>query len=130
MSKNITIKISKEFTFEDISDLLCSALEGGSNYWYIIDKYNKPKNLKNTKEKHFRHLSYPLNEGGSLIISDRDYSKDCKNKKLDLNSIKKGLQLMADKFPEEFASFSSGNYDAGTADTFLQLCLFKEIVFC
>jgi len=41
----ISVNVKHEISLERISSLLCSAFEGGSNYWYQIDKFIKPKNL-------------------------------------------------------------------------------------
>jgi len=124
------IVITHEVSLYEISNLLCSALEGGSNYWYLIDEYIEPSAIVfRTMEGHnFPHIDYPLNEGGALVFSVPE-DEDGKTYRLDLAVIEKGLQLMAEKHSSDFADFVSENYDANTGDTFLQLCLFGEIVY-
>lgn len=133
--------ITKSIEAKDIADLLCGALEGGSNYWYMIEKKIEPtkwlrseavwfatkEEAQKSKIKHYLHY-YPLNPGGGLIFSDKE--RDNKETFL-LNStaIQIGLQKMAEEYPKHFADFQSGDYDGNTSDIFLQLCLFKEVLY-
>jgi hypothetical protein len=56
-----------------VSDLLCGAFEGGSNYWYSISEYKEPYKFefRTDKEVIFKHLDYPLNKGGSVVIVNK-----------------------------------------------------------
>lgn len=119
-----------EVTLEQISNLLCSAFEGGSNYWYIINEFIKPKELsfRTDKDQVFRHLDYPLNEGGALIIGDME-DEDSEPKRLDLQAIQKGLQVMAKKYPKQMMDFLNDNDDAETGDIFLQCCVFGDAIY-
>lgn len=128
----ISVNVKHEISLQRISDLLCSAFEGGSNYWYQIDKFIKPKNLsfRTDEDQIFRHLDYPLNEGGALIISDIEGDlNEPPWKRLDLNAIKKGLQIMAEKYPQIMGEFLNENDDAETGDVFLQCCLFGDAIY-
>lgn len=137
--QTLSITVTQHVPLKRVSDLLCSAIEGGSNYWYTIEKFNKPPKLvfRTDAKTIFRHLDYPLNEGGSLIImshGDGDHSDgDEVNGKtrwtLDLPACQRGLQLMAEKYPSHFGDFIAENDDAITADVFLQCCLFGEIIY-
>jgi hypothetical protein len=136
MVNNVVTEISVKIpiTKQRISDLLCSAFEGGSNYWYWIEKFVKPPVLEwqNDPKKVYQHLDYPLNEGGALIISDKEDDNPTKSKKtyrLDLESIVKGIQFMAEKYPRHFADMVSEDFDATTGDVFLQCCLFDEVIY-
>lgn len=121
-----TIKVNIED--KRISDLLCNAFEGGSNYWYWIESYNYPEgqtgeglNLK------YPHLDLPLVEGGSLTISDQEGVMP--DKILDKAAILRGLTIMAEKWPKPFADFMTENDDAETGDVFLQCALYGEVIF-
>lgn len=124
----LSVEVKQEVTLQRISDLLCSAFEGGSNYWYNIEEFVKPENFNNSEEgdEKFRHLSYPINEGGALLISD---GEDDTKHILNLESIKKGLKVMARDYPRHFNDFMQENDDACTGDVFLQCCLFGEVIF-
>jgi hypothetical protein len=85
----------------------------------------------------YPHLDYPFNEGGSLVIEaigdhgeGRDTINGLTSFTLNLETIAKGLQTLADKYNWHFAALlSESNCDAETGDAFLQCCLFGEIVY-
>jgi hypothetical protein len=110
-----------------IEDLLCDAFEGGSNYWYIIKKFNYPPGQdKKSLGIEFAHIQLPL-RGGSLTVGDIE--GDMPDKILDRAAIVKGLNLMSENYPKHYADFLSENDDAITGDIFLQLALYDEIIF-
>jgi hypothetical protein len=127
--------INIDFSLERVSDLLCSAFEGGSNYWYMIEKFIKPPVVKGYTglPDVYRHLDYPLSPGGALIVSDAVGSgcdgTSAKRARLNLKSIRRGLSVMAEKYPQHFAAWREENDDAETGDVFLQCCLFNEVVY-
>ena len=133
MEIQVTQTIS--ITDQRISDLLCSAFEGGSNYWYRIKSFNKPEGAPELQPREgndqvYRHLDYPLTEGYSLTIEDKeDPPTELKNAILNRESLAKGLQVMSDKYPKHFADFVAENDDADTGDVFLQCCCFGEVIF-
>lgn len=132
-----TLRVEVEFTKKDIGSLLCSALEGGSNYWYRLEKKYPPPDVQLTEsvlgdKKIFPHIDYPL-QGGMLTISDY-YGVDgdesqMKKVSLDGAAILKGLRVMREKYSHHFADWLRGNDDATTGDVFLQCCLFGEVVY-
>jgi|SRR6185369_4028355 len=139
---NPTLSVSQSFDVERIRGLLCSAFEGGSNYWYRIEKANFPegRSAADYKEggdgqdgKWYWHWSQlvPTHEGGSLIVTN-SFGDEIGGKKqwtLDLDAIKRGLQIMAEKYPRHYGNFIAENDDADTGDVFLQCCLFGELVY-
>lgn len=73
-----------------------------------------------------------MSEGGTLIISvipEDEEDKKLPHYRLNLASIKKGLQVMADKFPKHFADVTNDNADATTGDVFLQCALFGDVIY-
>jgi hypothetical protein len=131
-------KIEQEIPIQRISDLLCGAFEGGSNYWYRIEEFVKPENFDNTPDKddrRFRHLSFPTNKGGALVIStvgadgEPEGDEELVTYRLDLESIEEGLPVMAAKYPRHFNNFITECDDSETSDVFLQCCLFGEIIY-
>jgi hypothetical protein len=125
MSNGIEVQI----TDERMADLLCNALEGGSNYWYVIvSRHEPPAYTFHTMEgETFPHIDIPMNDGGWLMIASDDEPKDAK--KLDKDAMRHGLHLMAVKYPHHFADVINENDDAITGDVFLQLSLFGEVVY-
>ena len=121
------MELSSIVTIDDqrVQDLLCCALEGGSNYWYEITKYIYPEGLIRS-DMEYPHLELPF-RGGSLSISDIEDGDFCGE--LNLEACKRGLQVMADKYPQHYADFITENEDADTGDVFLQCALLGEIVY-
>lgn len=125
--------INVEVTDEQIADMLCSALEGGSNYRYQIVAQQAPViyRYQTSKERVYSHIDYPINPGGSLTISSikGDELRGAKQWKLTRIELREGLRVMAAKAPRHFADMLLGNGDAITGDVFLQCCLFGEVVY-
>ncbi len=122
------IKTESLITSNRVSDVLCSAFEGGSNYWAEVVSKRKPKAWPNTPESERGYsFNYPLNPGGVVVIRAKEDGPTLY--RLTYKSIKRGLQLMASEHGSEFADIISEHDDAGTADTLLQLCLFGKVVY-
>jgi hypothetical protein len=137
----MTFKVTTpvEFSEDRIASLIISAFEGGSNYWYLIDfdKSVKPSDENlwtfpeddclNDGETVYRHVQWPMSEGGRLFVTNK--FEDEEEGFLDRESIQKGLQVMAEKYPKHFADLIAENDDAGTGDVFLQCALFGTVVY-
>lgn len=132
----VEIKATLRIKKSRIGDLLCSAFEGGSNYWYRIEKKIKPpaKSLKAyafANGEIFPHIDYPLCEGGGLVVSDFFGAEGdgVRTKTLDMKSLIEGLEVMREKYPSHYANWIDENDDAETGDVFLQCCMFGELVY-
>jgi hypothetical protein len=127
----VTVEVSKD----QVAGLLCCAFEGGSNYWYLIDNDRcvKPPEVDPELQKSwgdFFHIAWPLSEGGSLDIVDRELpDEEQEHWTLNWEACKRGLEVMARKYPRHFADFVGENDDAITGDVFLQCCLFGKLVY-
>lgn len=120
MNKTIEMNLEKD----QIESLLVSAFEGGSNYWYRIEKRVNPKDKnKDCYETVFN--------GDGLIVSDINGANRGESVRKVLNNltVQSGLQTMAKKYPWHFVNVVSDNADAETGDVFLQCCLFEEIIY-
>lgn len=152
--KHITVGLT--VSFERIANLLCSAIEGGSNYWYMIERKQEPtawtfderpvyataEEAEKNINTHYLHY-YPLNEGGALYITDANADEpELKEPvRLDMQAIRKGLQAWADDAMKEdsdktrtahpchIGDFIKENEDATTADVFLQYCIFGKVIY-
>lgn len=116
--------------FRRVGDLLCSAFEGGSNYWCHIDEFHEPPKIafRWDSKNLYKHVDYPLNPGGYLLISDPEDGEGDQHR-LDLNSLQNGLRVMNAKYPEHWRDFMAEADDATTGDVFLQCCLFGEVIY-
>lgn len=120
-------------TDRQLADLLCSALEGGSNYWIErVDVHEgkgdgKPWGTEYTPS----YMSAPFSTNGFITIrvSDEDDDQSHQMKRLNRPAMNKGLQILLEKYPHHYADFLAENHDSITADAFLQCALFGEIIF-
>jgi len=106
--------------------LLCSAFEGGSNYWYRIEDYKYPEG-KAKKDFEFPYIELPFSGG---VVKVRDMEADVKKVYL-LNgrALKRGWKVMLEKYPHHYADAVTGQHDAITGDVFLQCCLFGDVIY-
>jgi len=134
--KKTTILVPLRIPVERVSNLLCSAFEGGSNYWARIEKKTEPTEYlyRSSEDQVYPHIDYPLNPGGSLTISANgdDEHEEIDGRRewvLDVEAIKRGLAFMANNEPSAFGDFLGEDDDQITADVFLQCCLFGKVVY-
>jgi hypothetical protein len=121
------LKIEIAITEQMIEDQIVTALEGGSNYWYYLGDTSMIPNY-DKKEPLATQLSRAvLNEG--IVIPVHDIEDEELLGNLSLESIQKGLTLMAKDYPEHFQNMITENGDAETADVFFQLAVMGELVF-
>ena len=112
-----------------VAELLAIILRAGPNAAYeIVDSQRPPSfDFRSDPESVFPELDYPLNEGGSLAIVRKGQNPD--GRRLDLEAIGDGLNVMAAHYPRHFADFLNETSDVITADVFLQCCLFGELIY-
>lgn len=134
------IKTTSTITREQVANLLCSAFEGGSNYWYRIEEFHAPSTYQYNGSAdlgkpagYFKQIDYPLNPDGYLVVSDHNGADpgEMVKRRLNYRSIKRGLQLMAEskEYAHHWRDLIAEDDDATTADVFLQFCLFGEVVY-
>lgn len=133
--------INSELSIDTIRGLLCGALEGGSNHWYEIRTRgcDPPHDLKDFSHggkaqdpDNYWHWSQliPTTEGGWLEITAPGAGEPYEApRRLDLQALKIGAQVMASKYPRHFSNILTEDDDAETGDVFLQCCLYGEVVF-
>lgn len=105
-----------------IADLFISAIEGGCNYWarhasFMLDD----RRLRMTEIDDDPDLVVQA----TITITDEDGDSHVIRRE----EIRKGLELMRTTRPRDWADFTTENDDADTADTFVQLCCFGELVY-
>ncbi len=144
MDKSVSVAMTTQIQvpMTRVQDLIISAFEYGSRYWYTglhVDVYPADKSSKRDFE--FWHAEVPFEAGGVLAFGDAEeviLASDQKTGmgadedelyRLDLPKIKEGLGIFARACPEQFASFLSEDDDAETGDCFLQCCIFGEVIY-
>ncbi|RJQ25042.1 hypothetical protein C4577_06565 [Candidatus Parcubacteria bacterium] len=128
------VQTEVEIPLPKMRDLLVSALEGGSNYWVdqlkfdFGDKKKEECVMLDEYSEEPLPLKYvlPFFPGTSLLIKPVE---ERKYYELNLTVICHGLQEMANVFPVHFKNILEDNDDAETADVFLQVALFGELVY-
>lgn len=139
----ITVEIDVQITDEDIDDIMCSALEGGINYWCykvkVVDKYLG------------EYASEQISRGGMLLLFDsEDVDEEGHHKTYILNKEKliEGIRLGITKNlitaiepttvteksgfivkTENVYRLETGNMDANDADLIVQFALFGEVMY-
>lgn len=127
MNVQVTVNVSDE----TIMGLLCSAFEGGSNYWYMITSYDKRK-PKQEDPYWPSYLTTPISEDGAIYIDDSATGETPHLRKpvrLDRARLQKGLEIMAKDYPAHFADVLAEKDDATTGDVFLQCCIFGSLIY-
>lgn len=127
-------KVSQDVTLQRVSDLVCTAIETPQGDWCRLKRTVTPpkvvfRSSPNLGKGLFPHIDYPLNHGGAAIFEVEDKDGETREKTLDLQTIAKGLQIMAEKHPKHWADFMAENDDAITGDVFLQCALLGEVIY-
>lgn len=115
MSKELKpFTVTTTISSERITDLLCGALEGGSNYW-----------------AHFRVECddvYDIdNPEWALTVIDAE--DDGRKYTINRDSLIKGLSKLKEIVPHHFNHFMNEDDDAETADCYLQCCVFNDVIY-
>jgi hypothetical protein len=136
-----TAEIKSQVSDTTLRNLLCSALESGSKYWYMHTRSEFADGLsyddfreggKCALAEYWHPLELiPFVEGCALILTTDAAGDegDTKEYRLDKAALMRGVQIMAEKYPQHFANVTTENDDAETGDVYLQCCLFGEIVY-
>lgn len=121
---NATFKVSRQ----QVAGTLWRAF-GSQITWFRVVEVIEPPTLRFRSIEHLalRMVDYPLNEGGSIGIVSTEPSSDVF--RLDLKSIRRGLEDLATKYPRHFADLVNEDTDAITANVLLQCCLFGELIY-
>lgn len=131
LKDTVSVNAPIEFEWQDIANLLCGAIEGGSNYWYMVVK----SNLQSQRDCDYLSM-LPAYEKGWFNVQDL-YANECgdnfingrKTMRVNRKVLLKGLHVMSEKYPRHFTNFRTGDYDAITSDVFFQCCVFGEIIY-
>lgn len=133
-------------TIAQIRNLLVSAFEGGSNYWYQIpaagpkDAILGPKHAPQDFRKggkaqpkgdyyHWSELIPTTPDCALLVTAPEGFGDYDWPVVLNIAALRHGAQVMYTKYPQHYANVLAENDDAETGDVFLQCALFGEVVF-
>ena len=141
MRSRQTVEINgKTVTEEDMWPWLSTAFEGGSNYWIgkvtISNDTRKLHSLfanefSNTVTSWRWYHQVPFVLAGNSSYKGHELEIDSPDGKyyLTIHKIIEGLYRMSQESPRHYQDLVDGNYDAITADVFLQYALFDKVIF-
>jgi hypothetical protein len=122
MTKLNTISVRSHIVLADIADILYSA-DVGTNYW----------------NSHHSNLGYEKNvvqmleddDKGIIIadVEDCDENDVPKSYILNKKKLKKGLTVLAKKYPHHFCDILKKETDMITADVLVQCSIFGDILY-
>lgn len=122
-------------TSEDVSDILCSAFEGGATYWLRHVEVDWKRKVDGERVK-AEYASDVPSLGGRLILSYDDPGQEEGNGNgrftLGLDDVLRGIGLMLafkDGTRFSMADVNGDNADASTADVILQFAVLGDIVY-
>lgn len=127
----VTISVTKEFSNEDINDLVSTALEGGITYWCrkAVPMINIEDEMyigvRAIDQLKVEFASDVISVGGSLKLYDAESSDIWV---LNIENLLKGIKMYCEKHNVSPTTLMD-DYDAWTADSIVQYALFNELVF-
>lgn len=127
----MTIKFN--ISEEAISDQLCTALEGGSNYWYYLGDIDRTHFIKgqtfvdNLTRSFFADKNYKLPVYD--IESAEEFEDMDKLGDVTYDSIGKAFSIMAKDYPQQLGNILTGRYDSDDSDVWFQLATMGEVVY-
>lgn len=128
--------IQFSFTDEQRIDLLTSAIEGGSNYWYnfqatACNQLNKVQQLFSDDSIYTDTFVWKLwsaiKQGMEIEVHDIETGDSLGF--ISMNSIERGEQTLNEKYNFAVGDVLSENDDAATGDVWLQCAVMNEVVY-
>ncbi len=125
----------KKISNEMKSDLITTAIEGGSNYWYLFEeeatgcivKYKTVEHPQNKYHTFSEAIFVAIEAGESVPVHSMETGELLGN--LTKDSIDKAMGLLHDQFPHVYANIIAEDFDAGDADVWFQLAVIGKVLF-
>jgi hypothetical protein len=123
--------IPLNITKEQIADQLCTALEGGSNYWCMLGNIDTTHFVKGDTLDDNLAKSFLADKEYELNVYDIESNEDEPDLlgKVTYKSIGNAFTLMGAHYPKQLANIISGDYDADDSDVWFQLATMGEVVY-
>lgn len=132
------IRVNVDVDADRVRDLIITGIEHMNYGTFNVVGY-EGETKEGDQTEHPRYAYFPLTQGRSVRLVDRyeggDRQEDGRGEEhrkvysLNLFTVKRGLELMAEKCPYQFGQFLNDNADVITADIFLQFALLGEHVY-
>jgi hypothetical protein len=125
--KEYKVNVETAVTANMIECIVVGALEGGSNYWYMLGEGIPPSDGNPIAD---RILNALFNDSDyKLEILDLEDEEGEPLGYLTLDVLLNAFQIVSKNYPEHFYNLLTGNDDAETADVFFQCAVMGEVVF-
>ena len=129
-AEKIERRKTKSITKEDIIDILVTALEGGSNYWYFIP--NIPNGVREIKNEMGITTAEAIGQyvlkGGFVQINDAEDEEEVLGN-IDMDGLLDAIQKIKSDYPNIYENIIDEEYDAEDADAFFQIAVMGDITF-
>ena len=122
---------------EHLTDLLSVATYG--NYWPVVRAYKSDAEagLFNDCDCYEDKLAVALLNGKGVVVYDHYVIEDAETEEeraegrhpITLADVEKGLKLMQEQYPHDYADLMEEEDDAITGDVWLQLAVFGELIY-
>lgn len=141
LNKGFTVTAKMDVGYVDLSIMLCSIFnqfERPTRYWSKVEvAYRPTQEEMEDKSKYGRFAGFPY-----AMISHRNFkirviTEEDGTKVFNLAKLKKGLQVMADKYPHFFNhliqpdlnTYEGQRDERQLPDVFLQCCFYGEVLY-
>lgn len=126
---SLKVGICSHMSNQLIEDLFVTALEGGSNYWYMIrgEFPNKPDGYPLSTWL----IQQVLNNGLEVEIEDVENDNINSNLlgKVNITNIQEAERRLIGSHPGHYAQIMGDNWDADNADVWFQLVVMQKVVY-
>ena len=129
--KNLELKMTMPVSYDVFENIIVTALEGGSNYWYLLGDLDPVRAWCKKNDIKNEPMSIKISKA---LFNDSEFMLDvydAENEDDVLGTITQASLLNAMALhPEEALKFiNEDDYDAWTADTLFQTAVMGEVVF-
>lgn len=125
------MKLQVNLEYETFENIICTALEGGSNYWYSLGNIKVcPLPDEMPDKAPSERIAYGLwhNKDARVEVYDLENEEEFLGI-LTYDSVRERMQLATEDYLSELEAMISGDFDAWTADTLFQVLVMGEVVF-
>jgi hypothetical protein len=126
------ITIKKEMDYDSFENLIVTALEGGSNYWYMLDLKNSVgiRRSKDDQRPMTMRIAEALynNKDSAVVVLDTEDEEEVLGI-LTYDSVRKALGNFPSDHQWALDNVLNGDYDANDADVVFQVLVMDDVVF-
>ena len=124
------MKLKLNLEYETFEDIIVTALEGGSNYWYMLGNIEGIELHSKMHKTLSERIAYGLwhNKDARVDILDLEDEDELLGT-LTYDSVRENMKLACKDHMKEINMMISEDYDAWTADTLFQVLVMGEVTF-